>query len=171
MHTNDGVLCELVSEVGGVGSPGRIICKKSAILRQFTNIRDFTTCNTHWIGSLICISLQLKISPGLYPIDYEENTDDTEKIITASYLCQVKTKVDMLKDIGDANALIQTRGYTYAQVHDAIDILIKEVRENKGNQDHVLHGCKLDTKYIKVDNHLSTDDQFAEGVHKIQSGI
>ena len=48
-----------------------------------------------------------------------------EKILTASYLCQVKTKVDILKAIGDDNAVLQTRGYKYAQVHYALDIIIK----------------------------------------------
>ena len=91
-----------------------------------------------------------------------------EKILTASYLCQVKTKVDILKAIGDDNAVLQTRGYKYAQVHYALDIIIKQVRENKGDRDHVLNGRKLGQKYIKADNHLSTDHQFTKGVNKIQ---
>ena len=119
----------------------------------------------------MCLIRDLKISPGLEPIDAEENTDDMEKILTASYLRQVKTKLDMLKAIGDANTLIQTHVYKYAQGRDVIYLLIREVRENKGDRDHVLHGCKLGTKYIKADNHLYTDHQFAKGVYKIQSGI
>ena len=77
----------------------------------------------------------------------------------------------MEKSIGNANAVIHTRGYTYAQGLGEIDILIGEIRENKGDCDHVLHGWKLSTKYIKADNYLSTDHQFAKGVYKIQSGI
>ena len=117
------------------------------------------------------LSHQLKFSPGIEPISAEENTDDMEKILIASYLCQFKTKADMLKSIGNDNAVMHTRGYTYAQGLDALDILIGEVRENKGDCDHVLHGWKLSTKYLKADNHLSTDHQFAKGVYKIQSGI
>ena len=94
-----------------------------------------------------------------------------ERFLTASYLRQVKTKVDMLKDIGDANDVLQTRGYKYLQGRDALDLISKEVRENEGDCDHVLHGCKFGTKYIKSDNHISTDHQFAKGVYKIQSGI
>ena len=77
----------------------------------------------------------------------------------------------MEKSIGNANAVIHTRGYTYAQGLDALDILIGEVRENKGDCDHVLYGWKLSTKYIKADNYLSTDHQFAKSVYKIHSGI
>ena len=77
----------------------------------------------------------------------------------------------MLKAIGCANDVLQTHGYTYVQVRDTLDILIKDVRGNKGNRNHVLHGCKLSTKYIKADNHFSTDHQFVKGVYKIQSGI
>ena len=77
----------------------------------------------------------------------------------------------MLKNVVDANYVLRTHGYTYAQVCDALDILIKQVRLNKRDCDYVLHGCKLGTKYIKADNHLSTDHQFAKGVYKIQSGI
>ena len=168
MHTNDRLFCELVEEVSRVGISVRRSCKKSAIICQFTNIRAVTTCNTCWTGSLMCFSRHLKISPGLDPIAAEENTDDMEKIFTASYPCQVKTKLDMLKDIGDSNAVLHTRGYTYAQVHDALDILIEEVRYNKGDRDHVFHECKLSTKYIKADNHLSTYHQFEKGVYKIQ---
>ena len=77
----------------------------------------------------------------------------------------------MLKYIGDTNAVLQTRGYIYVQGCDALDLLIKYVRGNNGNRDHVLHGCKLGTKYIKADTHLCTDHQFAEGFYKIQSDI
>ena len=73
----------------------------------------------------MCIRRHLKISPGLEPISAEENTDDMEKIITASYFFHVKTKVGMLKAIGDANDVLLTRGYTYSQGRDALDILIK----------------------------------------------
>ena len=52
----------------------------------------------------------------------------------------------MEKSIGNANAVLHTRGYTYAQGLDALDILIGEVRENKGDRDHILHGCKLGKK-------------------------
>ena len=167
MHTNDKVICELVEEFGCNGSSVRIRCKKSALMRQFTNIRAVTTCKTFFTGSLICLSCHLKIYPGLEPISAEENTDDMEKILTASYLRQVKTKLDILKSIGDENTVIKTRGYTYSQGCDAHDLIIKEFRENKGNREHVLHGCKLGTKYIKADNHLSTDHQFAKGMYKI----
>ena len=119
----------------------------------------------------MCLSHHLKISPGFEPIAAEENTDDMEKILTASYLCQVKTKVDMIKFIGDANSVLHTCRYKYSQGRDAIDLIIKQVRINKGNRDHVLHGCKLGTKYIKADNHISTDHQFLKGVYKIKSGI
>ena len=94
-----------------------------------------------------------------------------EKIFTASYLRQFKTKADMVKSIGNSNAVLHTRGYTYAQGLGEIDILIGEIRENKGDCDHVLYGWKLSTKYIKADNYLSTDHQFAKGVYKIQFGI
>ena len=43
----------------------------------------------------------------------------------ASYLPQVKKKMNTIKAIGDAKAVLQTRGHTYAQLHDEIDILIK----------------------------------------------
>ena len=46
----------------------------------------------------------------------------------ASYLPQVKTKVNMIKSIGDNNAVPWTCEYTYEQGHDEIDPLIKEVR-------------------------------------------
>ena len=56
-----------------------------------------------------------------------------DKILTASFLRQVKIKVDMLKAICDSNAVLHTHRYTYAQGRDAPNILIKEVRVNKGN--------------------------------------
>ena len=121
------MLCELVEEVGRVGSYVRISCNKSEILSQFSNIRSVTTCKTIWNGSLISLSFHQKISPGLEPISAEENTDDTEKFFTASYPCQVKTKVDILKVNGGVNAEVQTCGYTYVQYHDALDIIIIEV--------------------------------------------
>ena len=130
-----------------------------------------TTWKTCWTGSLICLSPHLEISPELEPISAEGNIDDMEKILTASYLREFKTKADMLKYIGDANAVLQTRWYTYAQGRDALDLLIKEVRENKGDRKHVLHGCKLGTIYNKDDNHISTDHQFTKGVYKIHSSI
>ena len=120
MHTNDRFLCELVEGVSRVGSSVRRSCKKSAIICQFTNIRAVTTCKTRWTESLMSLSRHLKISPGLAPIVAEENTDDMEKIITASYLYQVKTKVGMIKAIGDDNI--------YSQGRYALDLLIKEVR-------------------------------------------
>ena len=120
IHNNDQVLYKLVEEVGLVGSSIIISCKKSAILCQFTNIRAVTTCKTRWTESLMSLSRHLKISPGLAPIVAEENTDDMEKIITASYLYQVKTKVGMIKAIGDDNI--------YSQGRYALDLLIKEVR-------------------------------------------
>ena len=89
----------------------------------------------------------------------------------ASYLRQVKTKVDMLKSIGDSNAVLKTRSYTYSQDRDELDLLIKQVMENKGDHYHILHGCKISKKYIKADNHLSTDYQFVKGVYQIKSGI
>ena len=76
----------------------------------------------------------------------------------------------MLKAIGDSNDVLQTHRYTFAQGRDALNILIKEVRVNKGNWDNVLHGFMIG-KTKKTDNHLSTDHQFAKGVYKIQSGI
>ena len=76
MHTNDQVLFELVEEDGRVGSSVRRICKKSEILRQFTNLRSITTFNTSCTGSLMCLSFHLKIYPGLEPIADEENSDD-----------------------------------------------------------------------------------------------
>ena len=84
--------------------------------------------------------------PRLESIYAEENTDDKEKIVMASYLRQVKTNVDMLNAIGDSNAVLQTHEYKYAQGCDSLDLLIKEVRENKVVHDHVLHGCKIGTK-------------------------
>ena len=92
-------------------------------------------------------------------------------MLTASYICQAKTKVIFLKAIGDANYVLQTRGYEYVHCLDVFDIFIKEVRENKDDRDHVLYGCKLSTKYIQANNHLSTDHQFSMGVYKIQSNI
>ena len=62
----------------------------------------------------MCLSRHLKISLGLETIAAEQNTDNMEKIITASYLRQFKTKVDILKAIGDTNAVLQARGYIYA---------------------------------------------------------
>ena len=100
-----------MEEVGHVGSSVRRSCKKSEIIRQFINLRSITTCKTHWTGSIICLSHNLKFSPGLDPISAEGNADDMEKILMASYLCQVKTNVDTLKYIGDANAILQIFGY------------------------------------------------------------
>ena len=51
-----------------------------------------------------------------------------EKILTASYILQVKKKVDMLKSIIDANSVLQTRGYTSTQGRYEFDLIIKEVR-------------------------------------------
>ena len=79
MHTNYRVLCELVEEVGCVGSYVRRIFNKSEIICQFTNLRAVTTRKTRWTGSFMCLSHQLKISPGIEPIFAEENTDDMEK--------------------------------------------------------------------------------------------
>ena len=77
----------------------------------------------------------------------------------------------MLKSIGDANDVLKTSGYKYVQGRDALDLLIKEVRGEKGDRDHILHGCKLCKKNIKADNHLSTDHKFSKGFYKNQSGI
>ena len=93
MHTNYRVLCELVEEVGRIGTYVRISCNKSAILFQFNNSRSVTTCKTSWTGSLMCIIFRLKISPGLDPIASGKNSDGMDKILMASYLCQIKTKV------------------------------------------------------------------------------
>ena len=68
MQNNDQVLCELLEEVSRVLSYVRRSFNKSSILRQFTNIRSVTACNTSWIGSLICISLYLKFFQGLIPL-------------------------------------------------------------------------------------------------------
>ena len=46
IHTNDRVLCEFVEEDGRVGGYVRRSCYKSAILRQFNNIRAVTTRKT-----------------------------------------------------------------------------------------------------------------------------
>ena len=50
-----------------------------------------------------------------------------EKTLKASYLSQVKTNMGILKAIDGANDVLQTRGYTYAQGRDALDIIIKGV--------------------------------------------
>ena len=82
MQPNDSLLCELEEEVGRVGSYVIRICKKSAILFKFINIRSATSCNTRWTTSLMWLSRHLKISSGLEPISAEENTYDMEKILT-----------------------------------------------------------------------------------------
>ena len=94
-----------------------------------------------------------------------------ERALTSLYLHHIKTKAEILKTIGEANAVLQTHGYTYSHSRDALDLIIKYVGEIKGNCDHVLHWRRLGKKYTKADNNLSTDHKFAEGVYKIQSGI
>ena len=71
MHNNDRVLCELVEEVGRIGSSVRKFCKKSEILRQSTNVISVTTFKTRWTGLLVCFSRHLKYSPGLEAIAAE----------------------------------------------------------------------------------------------------
>ena len=160
-----------MEEVLHVGSYVRISCKKSAITRQFSNLRYVTTCQTSWTGSLMCISCHLNISMGLETIAAEENTDDMEKMLTASYLCQVKNKLDMLKSICGADDVLQTHPYIYGQGRDTLDLLIKLVRESKGNREHILHGCRIGKKCTKSDNYLSTGHQFAKGVYNVHSDI
>ena len=77
----------------------------------------------------------------------------------ASYLPQVKTKVNMIKYISDANVLIHTRVYTYEKLHDEIGILIKYVKENKGDHDHDFCGVssaknisRLITTFLMITN-------------------
>ena len=60
----------------------------------------------------------------------------------------------MLGEINVVTCSSQTRGYTLAECHEDLDVLIEAVQHFKTKRDSNLHQCKLGKHYIGPNSEL-----------------